>query len=344
VCREGYSYWYYGFGYFVCYADLLYDFTDGKSNYFADEKIKKIAEFQQKALIQGNVTASFSDGSIKSAFNLGLTHYLKSKFDISLIDEKYKSSYIRGECDDCYRYATAIRDFVWYNPDYKNAPADYNFYHLESSQWYINKKENYAFAAKGGDNDEPHNQNDVGCFVIAVNNEQLICDVGCGEYTKAYFRADTRYTFIVNSSRGHSVPIICGKEQSFGKEFKGEILSADPFGLKIQLAEAYDAKELDSLVRSFSFNDNEVILRDEFSFNSENADYIERFITKHEPKAADGAVIIENMEIRFDKALFDLKITREPYRNHNALDDALYTIDFTPTSNSMMAEFRFILS
>ena len=62
-----------------------------------------------------------------------------------------------------------------------------------------------VLAAKGGHNQEMHNQNDVGNFVVHVNGETLIPDVGRGRYTRAYF-GPQRYSFFVNSSRGHSVP------------------------------------------------------------------------------------------------------------------------------------------
>ena len=343
VCKEGYGYWNYGFGYFVFYAELLYEFSNHAKDLFADSKVKKIAEFQQKVFIQDNVTASFSDGSIKASHYVGLSHFLKSKFNISIPDEKYRNSHIDGTGDTCYRYAAFLRELIWYNPEYKNSEKTHGYYYLKSSEWYINKKENYSFAAKGGDNDEPHNQNDIGCFIIAVNGEQFICDIGAGEYIKAYFMPETRYKLICNSSLGHSVPIICKNEQSAGKEFIGKILKADNKGLEIQFEKAYNEPRLKSLNRKFSFSENEITLRDEFIFNSSESDFIERFISKFEPKISSDSLIIENMEIKFDKSSFDLKITKEYYKNHDADDDILYTIDFIPLNNISYAEFRFVI-
>ena len=43
--------------------------------------------------------------------------------------------------------------------------------------------------AKAGHNDENHNQNDVGSFILHVNGESLLTDPGPGLYTRDYFRA-----------------------------------------------------------------------------------------------------------------------------------------------------------
>ena len=43
VCLEGFEYWHYGFGFFTCMADMLYDFTDGAVDFFEDEKVARIA-------------------------------------------------------------------------------------------------------------------------------------------------------------------------------------------------------------------------------------------------------------------------------------------------------------
>jgi hypothetical protein len=88
--------------------------------------------------------------------------------------------------------------------------------YLPDAQWYMVRKPNYSFAAKGGHNEEGHNHNDVGNFVLATDNGQMIADMGAMEYTAKCFSSE-RYTLLQNSSRGHSVPIIDGKEQGSGR-------------------------------------------------------------------------------------------------------------------------------
>lgn len=54
-----------------------------------------------------------------------------------------------------------------------------------------------GIAFKGGNNDEPHNHNDIGSFLLTVEGEVFLTDLGCGEYTKEYFQPDTRYDICV---------------------------------------------------------------------------------------------------------------------------------------------------
>lgn len=46
VCKEGYGYWLYGFGYFTYFADLLRRRSSGALDLFARDKVRSIAMFQ----------------------------------------------------------------------------------------------------------------------------------------------------------------------------------------------------------------------------------------------------------------------------------------------------------
>ena len=45
VCEEGVMYWEYGFGFFVAYAELLREITNGAENLLEPPIVKKIAEY-----------------------------------------------------------------------------------------------------------------------------------------------------------------------------------------------------------------------------------------------------------------------------------------------------------
>lgn len=47
ACVEGINYWAYGFGYFTYFAQLLYQYSDGKDNLFDIKKVENIAVFPQ---------------------------------------------------------------------------------------------------------------------------------------------------------------------------------------------------------------------------------------------------------------------------------------------------------
>lgn len=74
ACPEGPGYWNYGFGYFVYFADLLARRTLGEADWFAGDKVRRIAEFQQKCYLGGDRVANFSDAVPHCRVQIGLSH------------------------------------------------------------------------------------------------------------------------------------------------------------------------------------------------------------------------------------------------------------------------------
>ena len=137
----------------------------------------------------------------------------------------------------------------------KKAP---DFFYFNSSQVYINKKKNYSFVAKGGNNAESHNHNDVGVFQIVKNGELVIADLGVGEYTKNYFgnkseESGGRYSkeIFVCSSLSHSVPIVNGDTQKPGKDYFAFVLECNENTFKLDIKNAYaqEIEKLDTMVK-----------------------------------------------------------------------------------------------
>ena len=97
-----------------------------------------------------------------------------------------------------------------------------------------------VLAAKGGHNQEMHNQNDVGNFVVHVNGETLIPDVGHGRYTAPTSAPNATRS---SSPHGHSVPRPNGQEQLPGEEYAAALLDhhSDASGdsMTIELNAAY---------------------------------------------------------------------------------------------------------
>lgn len=345
ACREGMSYWSYGFGFYVFYADLIRDFTDGRINLFANEKVEAIASFQHKAFLRENITASYADGSMYNTHILGLTHYLCSVYpgSVKSLPTRYRSNQPM-DCADIAgraRWAFEMRSVLWYDPQYEVEETERDaVYYLKESAWYIKKYKRYAFTAKAGDNAEPHNHNDVGGFILATEAGQMICDLGAGEYTRQYFGPpEERYQYLCNRSGGHSVPVIDGKEQSPGLEFKGT-MSVAGNTVEIELHKAYDLPQLTSFKRVFALSDDRVVLTDMFAFDGAPLPVTERFITQEAPAVGDGSVQIGNIRLQFDADLWSASVTQQTWSNHIARPENVYLIDLKPKveTGTFMAE------
>ncbi len=337
VCEEGVTYWQYGFSTFVWFADLLYRFTDGKKDYFASEKVKKVASFAQKNFICGNQVVSFSDSKRNIKINGALMSFLVNKYPTSvhMLSEEYMSL-------DNGNWIGCIRDFIYFNLTEKKGVPERQSYDLIGSGQVIINSEKYSLAVKANHNDEPHNHNDVGTFILSTEKGQIFCDLGAGQYSGQYFAADTRYDFLCTSSRGHSVPIINGAYQKAGKEYCGTIAHVGN-EITAEIAGAYGQKELVSVKRRFRYFDDKIELCDSFLSKGQKGEYTDRFVTLIKPKVFEEYIIVGNVKLLFDKASVKLFVSSEEQAIHDmdGETETMYLIDFALNKGIQNAEFVF---
>lgn len=320
ICTEGITYWNFGFGSFVLYAQCLLEFTDGKENLFKLDKVKQIAKFCEAATLK-NTTISFSDGTACGHYSVAILHLLKEiyKDDIKLPPQEHVDIYGSTRASAYLVYA-----FVYFNPEFcTESDERYDNSYYPDAQWFVKRAKNYVFAAKAGHNNEFHNHNDVGCFILENDSKQVITDLGAGLYTKEYFHGNM-YDIFCKSSLGHSVPIINGKVQGAGEEFCGK-MRIDGDKVKIRMEKAYPADELDSMERSFEFSKDRIIMCDTFVFKNDNNEVIERIISKICPKAEKNCIRIGNVRMVSENKS---EIAVKKHINHKNQEETVYCIDY----------------
>ncbi len=306
-CLEGTSYWHYGFGFFITYADMVKTYTEGKEDYFEREKVKKIATFIQKMYLSGQSSVSFADGDRVLRYHLGTLHYLKKLYPD---DVKVYSPAISYNKDGCSRFCLLLNSAIWLDEDIYNNPTPNNAdaeYYAEESQWYVKRTSSYGFAAKAGNNGEHHNHNDVGTFIFAKDGEHLITDMGRGVYVKQYFRNETRYDFIECSSLGHNVPYFGEKgAQWLGRVHSASDVSFDNGVFSMDIAGAYGNEAVRSVKRSFTAMDSSVKLND--VFDTDEA-ITERLVSLYPPTLEDGKITVKSCTITFDPSLCTVSVS-----------------------------------
>ena len=333
-CLEGTSYWHYGFGYFITYADMLKTFTEGKHNYFELDKVRVIATFIQKMYLSETCAVSFADGDQSTLYHLGTLHYLKKTYpdDVKVFSPEF--SYSR---DFCFRFALLIRSATWLDEDtYKNFSENGESaeYYADESQWFVKRTKSYGLAAKGGNNNEHHNHNDVGTFIFAKNGKQLITDMGRGVYTKQYFRPETRYEMIECSSLGHNVPHFgdAGK-QGYGNEFYASDVSHTAGCFAMDIAGAYPDDAVKSIKRSFTAEEDTLVLTDVFDYTGTDVIY-ERLVSPCQPEIIGSTIKIDSAELLFDSEKCTVSISKTV--TSKKFD--IYLIDFA--LNEGVKEFK----
>lgn len=319
TCLEGHGYWLYGFGHYCVIADLIYRYTDGRIDLMRKEKVKNIACYMQRNFLKGNSTISFSDGTRNGVTHTYIQYFLNKTFpgDVRVIPKE-----LTRFCGSSIHFYAYLRGFLYYDPRVETAPPDSEDIYLPDAEQYIANRENYSFAIKGGRNNEPHNHNDIGSFILSDKTGQVFCDLGAGRYTREYFKAEHRYNYFCTSSLGHSVPIVGGSPQKAGSEYTGALTVLSGNSVAVQLAGAYAVPELKNLLRTVKFEDNRITLTDRI--DAGGLDVTERFVTLIKPETGDGFVKVGGVILHYDPAAADLTVITELFEPHT------YTGEFVP--------------
>lgn len=312
---EGPDYWSYGFGNYVVLAQLLHARTGGQIDLLDDPQIREIAQFPVRTVLTQGLWASFSDSDSNPTFHPGLLTHLAERLELPALTELGMQNDFRVEAFN--QFAWPLRQFAWPLPErnvaFGGTPHDW----FADMAWMISRLDpgdpnSLRLAIKGGHNDEMHNQNDVGSLIVVSKGRVVLTDPGRGRYSKAYFGPE-RYSNIMASSRGHSVPVVNGQEQAEGGQHAAAVLGhshgegADR--LTLAMAAAYPAAAgIAVLERDVVFDRSvpggRVTLSDSFSFTAGEGAFQSVLVTPLAVEAGPETVRIGDaaggVSVRFD--------------------------------------------
>ncbi len=340
ACQEGLGYWVYGFTYFTLFA-LAQKEYDPSVDLMPSEKVDAIAHFQQKCYFDGGRTISFSDGDSRGTYPMGLTCCLADHYrDIRFPDTAYAQ---KLDGDNCWRWVGIYWNWYWTNQylldveekkvESPKPLAQSGAVFLKDAEWCILRGANgSAVIAKGGNNGESHNHNDVGSFYYLVDGEAFLDDLGAGEYTKDYF-SDKRYEIFCNRGESHNIPIIGEIDQKAGGEYR-----ADQFELReenrvfISFAKAYGI-EAQKVYRQIQLDENtgELTVCDYIQCRPGVSVY-ENFITRF-PVSVDGDTVMihgknHTVSLHADGRQDDFYIEAVEHSNHEGNLETIYRISW----------------
>ncbi len=298
-CDEGFTYWNVSGGKLFDFCEQLYIATNGKINFFNDEKIKKIGRYPCSTYIGNNRVVNFADGSSRvSSLSTLFYRFGKRIGDKELaslssespdLNENIRKRHIGRQTynDEMFSliYADEVKKLDSFIPKTVNI--------LPDLQIAINREKEWLYAIKGGNNKESHNHNDVGSFIIAYDKEPIIVDAGCELYTKKTFSAD-RYSIWTMQSGWHNLPVINNIEQKNGPEFKADFFESLNKHSTVSFASAYPSKaEIEKLLREINIFNEEIEIKDTFIFKTEKNTVCETLITPFNVTVKDDKVIID---------------------------------------------------
>ena len=276
-CLEGMDYWNFGFGMFMHLGWTVRAATGGRVDFFSHPMARTDFAYAYESQLRMGVAPRFGDGdaSRPSAYLLVFGSRIWPEFSTSLGPKVgmrfahmasipyYGINFVGRKVMSSGRDCTLpIRS--WF-PDAQTLvcrPA------AESSR-------SLSVCIHGGHNGNPHNHNDIGQYIIAVGDSQMVEDPAGAVYTLDTF-SSKRYDSPMLNSYSHAVPRIDGTLQSPGRKFAAKIMghgfSDDRDWLELDLAGAYNltnAAKLTKLVRRFEYarTDGRVTVEDSVAFS-----------------------------------------------------------------------------
>lgn len=343
ACMEGYQYWQYGFGYFVYFADLLNNRTAGAINLFTNQSVAAIATFQQQIFLDERFVANFSDSPAEVDPDISLSHFLMQQFP----EIEAPPAHLRAVnvIDHCGRWPKALRSLIWFNPCVNQTGWKENIYYLPDAQIFLVRsmanEARFAFACKGGSNNEPHNHNDVGQFILYGNGQVFHQDLGAGQYNKEYFGHD-RYEFLVTGAQGHAVPVINGYTQVAGSDRKAKVIqvehSAAEEKIELELSSVYQDPTLKMFTRTFHVRKEKIFtlnVQDNYLFDDYPKQIVEQFIMADLPyEIKEGVIHFRGnkgaLDLLYNTKLVNAKINKKNYLDHFGKPKSCLVVQFTP--------------
>ena len=314
ACDEGPSYFNQAAGMLYSWMQEMYEASGGKFDCFNNPKIRRMGEYESRADMKGGYMANFADAAarLRPSGSL-LWSYGKSLGSKEL--EDFGLYCLRNDKDGFNKPAPGVTgnvgralqrikeaDELYKDVDALNARCQTEGYEkvlaslrkdVPANSWFPQTQvlfvttPDWNFAAKGGHNNENHNHNDIGSFILSSREHPALIDVGQTTYVRQTFSAE-RYTIFAMQSGWHNTPVINGVEQMDGEQYAASNTafkskgSTSTFSLNIE--GAYPAKAAcDSWKRTFIVNGSSkgsvMTITDTYSLSSRNAPDEEHLIT-----------------------------------------------------------------
>lgn len=180
---------------------------------------------------------------------------------------------------------------------------------LPRLQIFSARRNGMFVAMKGGHNDESHNHNDVGSFVVYDGGKPVLVDPGVGEYTSQTF-GKGRYDIWTMKSAYHNLPKINNCDQKNGKRYAARNVKYRKGALEMDIAGAYpDSAGVKRWTRKVSIDRRGIVtIDDSYELSRGNAPQQLMLVSAVEPKVDESGILLGSCRLRMNNAVVDVKV------------------------------------
>jgi len=342
-CLEGISYWNYGLTHYVSFGELLYEATDGNVNILKNPRLYQITFYPYVVYLGNGQFASFSDAPSQFYPHAFITHRLAERFSAydrlsttahpfiyHKLGERLNVDYLHSLANPSplhWHFGNIVRNILWSYPYTQQVKTEIPIESIclpKSGIARLVSKDpdgnTHIIICKAGSNNEPHNHNDVGSFIYAVNDTIFLTDPGAGLYSRDYF-SPKRYENVFANSYGHSLPVIGGKLQSAGEKYKGTLTYEEPNKATITFHNAYEIPTLNKAQRTIILNEKGLNITDRFEFSNQGEEIEEALITWLPVSIENNITIIKgnsgNITISTSSGTFEIESLKKQCEENN---------------------------
>lgn len=356
ACEEGPSYWGHAPGKLFDYLSALSMITGGQLSLFSHPMVKAMGEYMARSYIGDGWVVNFADASARGDNNASLIYrYGKavgSEVMMAMAADRYREmpEKLPANWLDFYRELEKVRVMPL-------LAADRGGYRAPSFTWYPETEFCYlrtgrAFlAAKGGFNNESHNHNDVGTFMLYFDRKPLMIDAGVGTYTRQTFSSE-RYKIWTMQSNYHNLPMINGVPEHFGTRYKASGTKADGrrMTFSTDIAAAYPAEAgVRRWVRSYQLKKDRLLVSDAFTLTEAKAPNRINFLTRGDvdiSRKGTVAISVDGMraELAYDANTFYASVETvalEDTRLSNVWGPQLIRLSLTAKAKTVSGQYHY---
>ncbi len=357
ACEEGPSYWGHAAGKLYDYLELLSRATAQQVRLFDHPMIRNMGEYIVRSYVGKGWVVNFADASAKGGGDEGLIYrYGKAvnssdmqSFAAYLVQDKKGNQEITTNRDffRTLENLSIVKEILATKPA---LPAVAQSWYPQTEFCYIKNNTGLFLAMKGGFNNESHNHNDAGTFSLYANETPFFIDAGVGTYTRQTFGPE-RYSIWTMQSEYHNLPVINGKPQEFGTQYKAlnTRFNAEKNQFSTDIALAYP-KEVGvrTWVRNYELNGTTLTIEDHFELTSTLAPNALHFLVWAAPIVVnEGMIRLEKegtrLNLSYDKNLFSIAVDTLPQtdkRLSNVWGEKIYRIRLTAKKMQSKGHYR----